>query len=172
MSEPQPDVAYQLADALLGHIVDRLTELDAAPKRAYVCADVGVPSDDCCAGTVWVRVASIIPTDGSTNPMRQLVSAGTGTPSGHAILLEAGALRCAPVIDRKGRPPSVDAMRETALNTARDRDAIRKAVVCDFADDIDQLGCDGQVPAPWLPLFTGECAGGYLTTQVVTTLTM
>lgn len=169
MSSPQPDVAHTLAAALLAHILDRLTDLDASPGRAFVCGEDTIPADDCCDGLVWTRVASIAPTDGGVNTFAQLLPAGTPVP-GHSIRLEAGALRCAPVMQDNGQPPDPSEYTAYALQAAQDRQAIRLAVECDLPADIFAAQADGQVPDVWTPI-GGACTGGFITTQIVTTIT-
>lgn len=169
MSTPQPDLAHRFADLLLSHITQRLTELDAKPGRSFVCGEDSIPSDDCCKGLVWTRVASIFPTDGSGAPHAQLNPAVTPVP-GHVILLEAGALRCAPTVDSRGRPPSPEKYTESALTSSQDRDAIRRALECDLPADLIAENADGQIVGPWTPVYNGECAGGFITTQIVTTI--
>lgn len=169
MTAPQPDLAHTLATALLDHITTRLTDLADPPGRAFVCGEDTIPADDCCDGLVWVRVAAITPTDGSATPTNELMPAGTPV-AGHSILLEAGTLRCAPTIDEQGRPPTPDEYTTSALHSAQDRQAVRLAVLCDLPADIIRLQADGQVVGVWTPIYTGDCAGGFLTTQIVATI--
>lgn len=169
MSSPQPDVAFQLADALLGHIVQRLTDLNAAPERAFVCGESTVPADDCCDGLVWVRVATIIATPGDGSQDRTLRPAVAPIPA-HATLLEAGAMRCAPTLDEQGNPPAPEEYTASALASAQDRQAIRAAIECDLPADLVALNADGQLVGAWLPIDDGGCAGGYMTTQIVTSI--
>lgn len=166
---PQPDVAFLLAQALLGRFVQRLTDAGVAPAKAFISDGASVPADECCDGLAWVRVGQIQPTDGSSNPYSEMRNTPIPTP-GHSIVLEVGVLRCAPVLDEQGNAPSADEYTEAALAAAFDRQSLRMAVLCDFVDDINAVNADGQIPGPWTPLDAGGCAGGYMTTSVGTSM--
>lgn len=169
MSSPQPDVAFQLAEALLGHMMVRLLEADNPPARSFISDGVAPPGDDCCAGIAWVRVATVIPTDGDGNAYRVMLNSPAG-PWGHSIFLEAGVLRCTPVLDEQGNPPPDCDYTAAALLAASDRQALRMALICDLPANIIAAGADGQIPGNWTPIDAGGCGGGYITTQIGTTL--
>lgn len=164
---PQPDTAHQLADALLGHILTRLEAVDAIPGRAFVCGEDAIPADDCCKGLLWTRVANISVADGAGRP--DLTVRQPGVPIlAHAILLEAGALRCAPTVDSRGKPPKPEQYTRSALTSAQDREAVRLALECDLPADLAALQAAGQVVGAWTPIASGDCAGGFITTTIVT----
>ncbi|WP_375483335.1 hypothetical protein [uncultured Jatrophihabitans sp.] len=170
MADPQPDLAFQLADRLLGHILDRLAAADATPGRAFVCAERTIPADDCCDGLVWTRVASIVPTNGDVAQDRSIRPAGD-LPVGHAIRLEAGHLRCAPSpVDEGGAPPDPAEYTASAITSSVDRAAVRYAIECDLPADLLELQCDAQVVDQWAPLNAAGCAGGFITTSIVVTM--
>lgn len=169
MSEPTPDTAFTLAEALLGRIMDRLTDLGCPPLLAFVFSGVAVPAADCCQGMAWVRVGTIQPTDGSYDAYTKMANL-PATAQGATIALEAGLLRCAKGIDGDGEAPRPSEYQEEALRAAVDRDAVRRAILCDFPADILAANADGHVPGPWVAIDVGECTGGAMTTTVGTTL--
>lgn len=169
MTDPSPDLAFTLASALLGHITARLEAAGCAPGRAFVSDGVGVPADDCCSGVAWVRVAQIVATDGHGNAYREMLNAPVG-PYGHSIILEAGVLRCTPVLDDQGQPPDPDEYTAAAQLISADRQALRMAVECDLPADIIAANADGQIPGAWTPLDAGGCGGGFLITEIGTSM--
>lgn len=173
VSSPQPDLAFSLAEALLGRVVTRMTALGRPPGRAFVYDGPAVPADDCCEGMVWVRVGTIQPTDGSADPYREMRNLPAG-PSGATILFELGVLRCtvAPPVGEDGEPPTPDDFTEDARRAGNDRQSLRLAVMCDFPTDLIAAMCDGQIPGAWIPVDAGGCSGGWMTTTVGTSIVM
>lgn len=169
MSSPQPDTAFLLAQQLLGRIVARLVDAGDPPGIALISDGDAAPSYDCCLGLAWVRVAEIAATDGSGTPIREIKNVPTPT-FGHLITLEAGILRCAPVVDEQGNAPPPAAWTASALQSASDRQQLRMAILCDFPEDVAGVQADGQLPAPWIPIDAGGCAGGYMTVGVGTSM--
>lgn len=166
-SGPQPDLAFTLAEQLLGHIKDRLT--GDIPKRIYVYAGSAVPADDCCAGMLWIRVGQVEPTAADGNTYRLMLNAGTPVP-GHNVLLEVGVLRCGPIIDEQGYAPTGADFTAAAMQAAADRQAMRLAVLCDFPADLIAANADGQIPSTWIPIEAADCVGGYMTVIVGTSI--
>lgn len=166
MSSPQPDVAFTLAQQLLGRIMDRLRDAGDPPKRAYVSDGSTVPADECCDGIAWVRVARIIATHGDGTPVSEIPNSSVPT-MGASITLEAGILRCVTTpVDGQGRAPSPEEFTADALQAAADRTQLRMAVLCDFPADIIAIDADGQAVGAWVPISVGGCGGGFLTLDV------
>jgi hypothetical protein len=157
------DLAFQLAQALLGRMVQRLTDQGRAPARAFVSADVAAPEfADPCGGVAWTRIASVgVGTAQATpdiNPYGQ-------PPVGYSTLIEAGIYRCqVSPVTAKGKAKRPDQITGEALDTARDRTALLDAVACDFPTDIAEADCDGWTVSPWLPIT--DYVGGWLTVTV------
>lgn len=173
MTDPTPDLAFTLAEALLGRIVARMAGQGREPRKAFVYDGPAVPADDCCEGLVWVRIGTITPTDGSADPYREMRNLPAG-PSGATILYELGVLRCsvAPPVDEDGYAPTADDFTADARNAASDRQSLRLAVMCDFPQDLMAAMCDGQIPGPWIPVDAGGCSGGWMTVTVGTSIVM
>lgn len=158
-----------LAQQLLGRIVQRLVDAGDPPGIALISDGANAPAYDCCLGLVWVRVAQIEPTDASGNPIREIRNVPTPT-MGHNITLEAGILRCAPVVEQLGDAPPPSAWTASALQSASDRQQLRMAILCDFPEDVNGAQADGQLPGVWVPIDEGGCAGGFMTVIVGTSM--
>lgn len=169
MGSPQPDTAFTLANQLLGHMMDRLKDAANPPAKSFVCDSTAVPADDCCNGIAWVRVVNIVPTNGDGEPYRTMANAPTPVP-GHSIFLEFGVMRCTPILDEQGNAPDPAEYTAAALQAAADRQQMRLALLCDLPADIIAINADGQIPGNWTPLDAGGCGGGYMTTEIGTSV--
>lgn len=149
----------------------RLNATGLPPARSFVSDGGSVPSDECCNGVAWVRVAQITPTDADGNTFRFMWNAPTPVP-GHSILLEAGVLRCTPTLDELGNPPSPEEYTAAAQLVSSDRLALRLALLGDFPTNIIEEQADGQIPGVWTPVDAGGCGGGYITTEIGTSMVM
>lgn len=169
---PQPDLAFLLAKALLGHVIDRINAAGYPVAKSFISDGDTIPADDCCDGIAWTRVGALQTTDGSGDQIRDLLPAVTPMP-GHGIVLEVGILRCSPAgpgIDEQGDPPAAADITSAALLAAQDRQFMRLAVECDLPKDIIKFQADGHIPGAWGPISAGGCVGGFMTTTVVATI--
>lgn len=171
VGSPQPDLAFQLAELLLARITDRLTDAGDRPGRIMISDGIIPPIDDCCEGLLWARVTQITATDGAGTPVALIYNGSIPTMAA-SIGLEAGILRCSPVLGADGEAPDPDAVTASALQAAADRTQLRMAVLCDFPKDIVALDCDGQAVGAWIPVDGGGCNGGFITTAVGASSTM
>lgn len=146
---------------ILAAVQARLDAVDAPVCRAFLGPGAQVPWDTCCEcrdggeGQAWVVVDRFYPADG----LAQDVSAQRCHPSGYAADLTVGVLRCAHTVDDRGEAPSAVTVTGDADKVARDRQAVRDALLCDvLGPDADpgtfRLGV-------WQPLGpSGGCVGG------------
>lgn len=119
--------------------------------------------DECCSGLAWVRPALFYPSSAQF-PEQDGGPLKTGTLA-WAVVLELGAVRCAPVGDDNTIPTAAewDAVTQAVMDDAA---AMRRAICC-FIDGSPQRR--GRVlPGQWLPLdVEGGCVGGILTVTVL-----
>lgn len=169
MTEPTPDTAFTIAEALLGRFLARLDASGCGPGKSFIADGASVPAEDCCDGIAWTRVGDIQPTSGDSNPYAEMRNLPAG-PSGHDITIEVGIMRCTPILDEQGNPPPSVEYTEAAKLNASDRLAMRQAVLCDWPADLVAANCDGYIPSNWTPIEAGGCGGGYMTITVGTTL--
>lgn len=158
---------YQYATSLLEcfrvYLLEQGVEAPAKIelRSGEVSAAISTTQDECCAGLAWVRIVRFFPVD--TFPTEKEDWSPTG-PAGWALVLEMGALRCAPVGDAANLPTGEDWSDAIHLQM-KDALAMRKAVDCCFAPLVESetlmvAGWDERAPE-------GMCMGG---TQQVTIL--
>ncbi len=73
--------------------------LDPKPGRSIVAPGSNVAHDDCCDGQVHVRLVSAVPNYAGTRN-------STGCPVSFDLTLGIGVVRCAAVVDDRGRAPT------------------------------------------------------------------
>lgn len=117
--------------------------------------------DECCAGLAWVRIVRFFPTDTFPEEREGWTPCG---PTGWALVLEMGALRCAPVGTPEHIPTDAEWSAAVQLQM-KDAAAMLRAVDCCFQG----LVISEQVQlSPWEERAPeGLCMGG---TQQVTVL--
>lgn len=108
-------------------------------------------SDDKC-GQAWVRLTNAFPSQQLPEPDV------TGTCASRlAYTLEVGVVRCAPMPDSAGNPPSVDEQLAAVRLQMADMAAMRRAIACCLAGNQDR----DYILEPYLPYPTlGGCVGG------------
>lgn len=166
MSFPDP-VAFPLAQALVGCLETEMARVADPP--ASVCLRPGqqvdpllsVTEDECCSGLAWVRIESVYPSSDGIFPAQDDQAGVPCNPRGWAVVLEMGAVRCAPTPDAYSIP---DCGEWTAVvdKTMQDAAAMRRAVLCCF-DGLDLtylLGAWSSLPV------AGRCAGGTMTVTI------
>ncbi len=116
-----------------------------------------------CSGGVcgqgWVRLESAFPS--TVFPMQD-TDATLGRSCGKvlAITVELGMVRCAPVGDAQGNPPSTDQWEAASIQQMTDMAAMRTAIQCCFPHELTVLGAYTPVgPA-------GGCVGGHWSVAV------
>lgn len=121
----------------------------------------GTVLDECKCGLAWVRLVRYYPTDVFPQETETWNPCG---PAGWAVVLELGALRCAPFGDA-GQVPTDEEWQQAVLQQMRDAAAMRKAVDCCFGQMVES---ETLMTAPWEERPPeGLCMGG---TQQVTVL--
>lgn len=184
---PAPSLALDpivagLAGDLLGAVWDAYGHPLAAaaglapPCVAGLVSGSAIVADYCCEGTdaagnacqgqLTVRVSNVFPTAVFPNPRQDAIPVGgvDGDGSSWAVELEVAVLRCAPVMDEDGLPPSIADQQSSALTVMGDAALIRQAVT-GFAISRDQAHIFGQY-SPLGP--EGGCVGsGVLCTFLV-----
>lgn len=114
---------------------------------AQVALDYCTSCDDGRCGMAWTRLAAILPVLSETPVPRRC-------QVGLVISIEAGVVRCAPMPDDDGNPPSMaEQFEATALQMA-DQAAIQRALLCCSGIEAPVLGAY----QPLGPL--GGCVGG------------
>lgn len=162
-----PDlVAFPMAQALVACLEEQMSLVLDPP--ATVCLRPGqqvdpllsIYDDECCSGLAWVRIADIFPSSDATFPTQDQTAEVACNPRSWAVVLEMGAVRCAPTPDATSMP-SCDDWTSLVEKQMQDAAAMRRSVICCFGDlDISYL------LGNWQPLpVSGRCSGG---TQLVT----
>lgn len=153
-----PLLLYRLAAELLecGRAeVARLPLFDptllAAPERVVVWP--GQPSYELCAGgEMYAYVERTYPTTPDGFP-GQLASIDTCRAPSVALAIVVGIIRCQPLGDDHGNPPSTGALDKSARQVYADMHAVWRGVMCCIAapewdDEIDVLLADHRVIQP------------------------
>lgn len=153
-----------MADEVLGPLLAKwLTaaekRLEKKPGRATVMPGNNVVWDDCCDGTLWIRIISIVGSSAMSRPATQPCY-----PL-YQVRLGLGVIRCAHTVDDNGVAPTPGEMASDAFQTFRDRRDLVQTIVCDIAPDVESRG-DMQALRieDWLPQGPqGGCVGGEIT---------
>lgn len=149
------------------------TELESAPNPpATICMRVGseVPysaglsEDECCSGLAWVRVVRIYPSINFPSPAD---GPEICIQTSYAVELELGAARCHS-FGTTAAGPSCDTWTAEFLQVDADAAAMRRAVLCCFAPQMEGLwGSDQFVMGEWVPFGAeGGCIGGTMSVTV------
>jgi len=117
------------------------------PGAALVMDYCGAPGD---CGMAFVRVDSIFPSSRFPQPDSTPNTCGTMT----AVRLQVGVLRCLPVLDEAGNPPTAIEQDEAVRVQMGDYAAIRRVVECRLGQADYLFGAY----APIGPM--GDCGGG------------
>jgi hypothetical protein len=123
------------------------------PVNLYGIVHGDVVWDDCCEGYLFVRVVRTNVVDTFPQPTQ----VPTDCVLKLATLVELGILRCAPMMDSNGNPPSVEAQTEFALDMIRDKSIIFN-LIKNYNPDCANYPA---VIDSWNPLpISGGCGGG------------
>lgn len=122
-----------LALALLECLRREMAKVPVPPAKVQirpgdrVAALISTAEDECCAGLAWVRVGEVYPSQVGF-PAYDAGPHKCG-PGRLAVLLEVGAMRCAPVGDAAVLP-TAEQWAAAALTVLDDRAAMRRAICC------------------------------------------
>lgn len=130
MSFTEPDAVHGMATQLLTCVSAELAALEAgAPARSFVAPGAEIAWDDCECGQLTVHVLRIFPSD--TFPLlKQTGPFSRCAPRLTVAEFVVTILRCVPVQDDQGNPPTAAALGAAALTDQLDRAAVRRGVVC------------------------------------------
>lgn len=143
MTEPGTEL-LALAQDLLACAAARLAAAGRPARRVVLAPGGDVPWDDCCAGQVWVRVASLAPSIQQPNCGVAQVSA----------TLTLGCLRCVSTLDDAGNAPTPEQVMTDTANEIADAHLLLDAIECCWR-------AHGRDVTEWTPLgVEGACAGG------------
>lgn len=165
MSAPDPLVT-PLAEELLACFAQEIAKVDTPPKyvqfRTGTVTDhlLSSSEDECCEGLAWVRPVTFFPSS-STFPTQDDTPTPKGT-QGWAVVLELGAIRCAPVGDEHSIPTGAE--WESAFRAVNDDAAAMRRALCCFGELKPGRVRNGLIPGAWEPLSVqGGCTGGVMT---------
>lgn len=170
------DPLEPILQKLLDCVTVALVDCGYPACNYYLSADANPAWDDCCEcdtgnGRVWVQLVSIVPDVSPGYSNTSLVDCATEMAANVSINI----LRCAPVSDTNGRPPSVADLTAAAKGQMRDAAIMRSAIRCCFAQDDPQNHPESVDAAnvsfgEWTPLGPdGGCMGGSQVVQVMFT---
>lgn len=149
-------------------------EIDASPggmpcfcgllPGANVALDCDCDAGGRC-GTAWVRIDQVFPSARFPVPLLDANNCAVGL----AVRLQVGVVRCTPVGEPDGLPPSVEAQAEAVRVQLGDLSAARRAIQC-CVQDHPAVKHRKVMLGQWTPVGpAGGCAGGIwsVTVQVI-----
>lgn len=92
--------------------------------------DLGPDVDECCGGLAYVSMGSVVPSAQAPDPDVIRQASSTCSPPSWIVLLRAGIIRCVPVSDDQGNPPTNAEWTASFVQSANDSQALRKAACC------------------------------------------
>ena len=132
---------------------------------AEVTPLLGTNDDECCRGMAWVRIASI-------TGVRQINSTAAGDSlcfrGERTLLLEMGAVRCAPTSPKES-VPTEDQWNQAATLADADQSAMEQAICCAFndLDGPDTWWISDVAVQEYQPTgVDGNCIGGTMTIEL------
>ncbi len=157
-----------VAQALLACLMTEVSKSDPAPANfsirpgASFAAMISQDRDECCEGSVWVRVVSVNPTNDFPTPATNVTACGFAY---WAIELEIGVIRCLPTSGPDG-PLSIVTSSQwmaAANRVLDDAAAVRRAICClSEGDDVEDV-----IWGTWSPLENeANCTGGTMNITV------
>lgn len=169
--------AYDIAQRLLDCAQDRLAETDAGEVDRACVITGALAWDDCECSQLTVAITSNFPSSTFPTPAANTAAQFAGGRCGQPIIvytLTATILRCVPVSDDSGRPPTCEALAASALAAVQDASAVRDGILCCLSEM--QREKDPVTNAPTLSYFLsqsqdfvgpqGLCGGSAMTVQV------
>lgn len=171
-----PDVrAYTIASTLLQCALDELEDTAGGiPPRACVITG-GIAWDDCQCGQLVVAITADYPSANFPTPAANTALQFGAGRCGQPITvynLTVSILRCVPVSDEQGTPPSCDLLAAAALLAVQDASAVRDGILCCLSAMLRQKDANG---TPVITAFTvanqdftgaqGGCGGSQMMLQ-------
>lgn len=96
------------------------------PCRAYVAVG-DVSWDQCCdGGQLWVKATRVYVTESFPQEKADALICGVGL----AADVQVGVLRCAPVLDDQGNPPTPEALTTSSSQVYEDMYALMNSIIC------------------------------------------
>lgn len=124
---------------------------------------ISLNDDECCEGLAWVRPENFYPSSG-TFPAQDDAPLPKSTLA-WAVVLELGAVRCAPTPDATSIPTDED-WDNNAQVIMDDAAAMRRAICCFVAKQPNRNR--RVLPGMWQPLSVqGGCSGGVLPVTIM-----
>lgn len=167
--------AYTVAQRLLDCASDRLEETsEGVPAR--VCVLTGpIAWDECQCGQLSVAITNSYPSSNfptpSANTAASFGSGRCGEPI-NVFTLTASMLRCVPVSDDAGNPPSCEALAASALVSVEDAFAVRAGILCCLTTMLRERDLNGTSVIMGFTVGSqdfvtgGMCGGSVMTVQV------
>lgn len=129
-----PDTrAYGIAQVILNCALDALTDtIGGQPPRACVITGA-IAWDNCECGQLIVSLTSSYPSSNFPTPAANTATQFGAGRCGQPVTvygLTISMLRCVPISDDQGNPPTCEALGEAALVAVQDASAIRDGVLC------------------------------------------
>lgn len=125
MPSKQVDVFGSTAKMLLE---EALGYLSTPVHRVFVAPAAEVAWDDCCGGSLYVRVADIVPVRG-----KPLADGSPCALIGWDVTFALGTVRCAETVDDRGRAPRATALTADALVLTQDAADLGQFLQCRVA---------------------------------------
>jgi hypothetical protein len=153
-------LALELLECLYQEISKVLTPPAHVQLRPGTVVDhlLSTSGDECCEGLAWVRPDSFYPSS-RVFPEQDETPVPKGT-SAWAVVLEMGAVRCAPTPDANSVPSGTE-WSEVVQAVMDDAAAMRRAVCCFI--NAAPLRLQKVLVGVWQPISVqGGCVGGVL----------
>lgn len=119
---PQKDVFGDAASTILAAAQRYLSN---PVRHVIVSPGADVVWDDCCGGTLFVRVLGVSPLTQSN------AAQGTCTLMGWNLTLSVGTIRCAATVDNAGRSPRDKDLTDDALYLTQDAADLGQMLMCE-----------------------------------------
>lgn len=164
-----------LAQEMLVCLDQEIAKVESPPKYvqlrpgdvvAHLLATDG--ADECCEGLAWVRPAGFAPSSVIDQfPAIDATPRAEGV-TGWAVVLEIGAIRCAPTPDASRLPTAEE--WETVTQAVMDDAAAMRRAICCFIEGLSGSLKQSRLrvlAGAWEPLpIAGGCVGGVMTVTV------
>lgn len=167
--------AFAIAQRLLDCALDRLadTPSDVPPRACVITGPIAW--DDCECGQLVVAITDSFTSSNFPTPSASTAASfGTGR-CGEPILgytLTISMLRCVPVGNEQGNPPSCNELAASALTSVQDASAVSAGILCCLSGMLREKDAHG---TPVITGFTagkqdfvtgGMCGGSAMTIQI------
>jgi hypothetical protein len=137
---------FSIASALLACAEERLAETPGGvPDRACVITGP-IAWDNCTCGQLIVAIGTSYTSSNFPTPSSTTAGSFGAGRCGEPIIaytLTVSMLRCVPISDSQGNPPSCEALSASALGAVLDASAVRDGILCCLSDMIRQKDENG-----------------------------